>query len=178
MPDPVVRPSNEADLPAITAVYAWHVEHGTGTFELDAPDLAEMTRRRSDVLANGWPWLVAEREGALLGFAYANVFRPRRAYRYCVEDSVYVANDARSQGIGHALLSELIAQCESGGARQILAVIGDSANAASIKLHQRLGFAHAGLMRSAGFKLGAWRDVVLMQRALGTGDSDLPETAP
>ena len=177
MSDPAVRPSSDADLTAMTALYAWHVAHGTGTFELDAPDLAEMTRRRADVLANGWPWLVAELDGRVAGFAYANLFRPRRAYRYCVEDSIYVADTARGRGVGRALLNELVAQCEARGARQILAVIGDSANAASIALHECLGFSHAGLLRSAGFKLGAWRDVVLMQRALGAGDAELPETA-
>lgn len=177
MPHPVVRPSNEADLPVMTDLYAWHVRHGTGTFELDAPDLAEMTRRRTDVLANGWPWLVAELDGCVAGFAYANLFRPRRAYRYCVEDSIYVADGARGLGVGRALLGELVALCEARGARQMLAVIGDSANAASITLHERLDFAHTGVLRSAGFKLGAWRDVVLMQRALGAGDIDLPESA-
>jgi L-amino acid N-acyltransferase YncA len=175
MPELIVRPSTEADLPAMTSLYAWHVRHSTGTFELDAPDQAEMTRRRRDVLANGWPWLAAELDGAVVGYAYANLFRPRRAYRFCVEDSIYIADAARGQGVGRALLTELVAQCEARGARQMLAVIGDSANAASITLHERLGFAHTGVLRAAGLKAGAWRDVVLMQRSLGAGDTDLPE---
>ncbi len=174
MSDPVVRPSTVADLPALTAVYAWHVAHSTGTFELDAPNLAEMSHRRDDVLANGWPWLVAELDGQVAGYTYANTFRPRRAYRYCLEDSIYIADAARGRGLGRLLLSELLAQCEARGARQMLAVIGDSANTASIALHRRLGFDHTGVLTSSGLKAGAWRDVILMQRALGEGDRTLP----
>ena len=169
-----IRPSSAADLDAITAIYAWDVNHGTGTFELDAPDRAEMAQRRDDVLAKGLPWLVAERAGALLGYAYANHFRPRRAYRFCLEDSIYLADAARGQGVGRLLLAELLARCQAAGARQMLAVIGDSANTGSIGVHRTLGFEHTGVLRSAGWKFGRWLDVVLMQKALGLGDSAEP----
>jgi phosphinothricin acetyltransferase len=169
-----IRASTAADLPAITAVYGWNVLHGTGTFELEAPDLAEMTRRRDDVLSKGLPWLVAERGGEVLGYAYANHFRPRRAYRFCLEDSIYLSDAARGQGVGKALLAELMARCEALGARQMLAVIGDSANAGSIGVHRSLGFEHTGLLKSAGWKFERWLDVVLMQRALGSGDAVPP----
>lgn len=169
-----IRPSMADDLPAITAIYAWNVDHGTGTFELEAPDLAEMTRRRDDVLGKGLPWLVAERGGQVLGYAYANHFRPRRAYRFCLEDSIYLADQARGQGIGRPLLAELVARCEAAGARQMLAVIGDSANAGSIGVHRALGFEHTGILRSAGWKFGRWLDVVLMQKPLGLGDTTEP----
>jgi phosphinothricin acetyltransferase len=173
-PATVVRPSTPADLPAIVAIYGWHVEHGTGTFELEVPDLAEMQQRRDNVLANGWPWLVAQVGDEVLGYAYANTFRPRRAYRFCVEDSIYLAPQAAGKGLGRILLAELIAQCEARGARQMLAVIGDSANAASIGVHRALGFEDVGVMKAAGWKMDAWRDVVLMQRALGWGNSQAP----
>jgi L-amino acid N-acyltransferase YncA len=173
-PATVVRPSTPADLPAIVAIYGWHVEHGTGTFELEVPDLAEMQQRRDNVLANGWPWLVAQVGDEVLGYAYANTFRPRRAYRFCVEDSIYLAPQAAGKGLGRILLAELIAQCEARGARQMLAVIGDSANAASIGVHRALGFEDVGVMKAAGWKMDAWRDVVLMQRALGWGNSHAP----
>lgn len=170
----VIRPSTADDLPAITAIYAWNVAHGTGTFELEAPDQAEMSRRRDDVLGKGLPWLVAERDGEVLGYAYANHFRPRRAYRFCLEDSIYLADEARGQGIGRLLLAELVARCEAAGARQMLAVIGDSANAGSIGVHRTLGFEHTGILRSAGWKFGRWLDVVLMQKSLGLGDATEP----
>jgi L-amino acid N-acyltransferase YncA len=169
-----IRASTATDLPAITAIYGWNVLHGTGTFELEAPDLAEMTRRRDDVLSKGLPWLVAERGGEVLGYAYANHFRPRRAYRFCLEDSIYLSDAARGQGVGKALLAELMARCEALGARQMLAVIGDSANAGSIGVHRSLGFEHTGLLKSAGWKFERWLDVVLMQRALGSGDAVPP----
>ena len=169
-----IRPSTPADLAAITAIYGWNVENGTGTFELEVPDLAEMTRRRDDVLAKGLPWLVAERDGAVLGYAYANHFRPRRAYRFCLEDSIYLAEAARGQGVGRTLLAELLARCEAAGARQMLAVIGDSANAGSIGVHRALGFEHVGVMKSAGWKFERWCDVVVMQKALGPGDTNAP----
>lgn len=170
-----IRPSTPADLPAITAIYAWNVLNGTGTFELEAPDEAEMARRRDDVLAKGLPWLVAERDGTVLGYAYANLFRPRRAYRFCLEDSIYLANEARGQGVGRVLLAELLARCEAAGARQMLAVIGDSANAGSIGVHRALGFEHVGVMKSAGWKFDGWRDVVIMQKALGSGATSVPQ---
>ena len=170
-PDLLIRPSTPADLPALTAIYAWNVLNGTGTFETEAPDLTEMTRRRDDVLSKGLPWLVVERAGTVLGYAYANHFRPRKAYRFCLEDSVYLAADAKGQGLGRLLLAELIARCEALGARQMLAVIGDSANLGSVGVHRTLGFEPIGVMKSAGWKFDRWLDVVLMQKALGTGDT-------
>ena len=172
-----IRPSTDADLAAITAIYAWNVAHGTGTFELEAPDEAEMARRRADVLGKGLPWLVAERAGTVLGYAYANHFRPRRAYRFCLEDSIYLADGARGQGVGRVLLAELLARCQAAGARQVLAVIGDSANAGSIGVHRTLGFEHTGVLKSAGWKFGRWLDVVLMQKSLGLGDAADPVDA-
>ncbi len=170
----ILRPSTEADLPAVTAIYADAVLHGTGTFELEVPDADEMARRRADVLAKGLPWLVAEDAGRVLGYAYANHFRPRRAYRFCLEDSIYLAPDARGRGVGRLLLAELVARCEAAGARQMLAVIGDSANAGSIGVHRALGFEHTGVLKATGWKFGRWLDVVLMQRALGTGAANAP----
>jgi phosphinothricin acetyltransferase len=169
-----LRPSTDADLPAITAIYGHNVEHGTGTFETEAPDQTEMARRRADVLAKGLPWLVAEQDGRVLGYAYANQFRPRRAYRFCLEDSIYLHADARGRGVGRLLLAELLARCEAAGARQMLAVIGDAANAGSIGVHRALGFEHTGLLKASGWKFGRWLDVVLMQKALGTGASTDP----
>jgi L-amino acid N-acyltransferase YncA len=169
----LIRPSSVDDVPQIAAIYGWNVLNGTGTFELEAPDRAEMARRREDVLSKGLPWLVAERGGEVLGFAYANHFRPRRAYRFCLEDSIYLAPTATGHGVGRVLLAELLSQCEARGARQMLAVIGDSANAGSIGVHRALGFEQTGLMRSAGWKFDRWLDVVLMQRRLGLGD-DMP----
>jgi L-amino acid N-acyltransferase YncA len=170
----LIRPSTEADLPAITAIYGDAVLTGTGTFELEAPAEAEMARRREDVLSKGLPWLVAEVEGRVLGYAYANHFRPRLAYRFCVEDSIYLDGDARGRGLGTLLLVELMARSEAAGARQMLAVIGDSANAGSIGVHRRLGFQHVGTMKSVGWKFDRWLDVVVMQRPLGVGDQSPP----
>jgi len=166
-----LRPSTEADLPAIQAIYAHAVDHGTGTFETDVPTLEEMGRRRAEVLGRNLPWLVAERGGEVLGYAYANYFRPRLAYRFCVEDSIYLAPAAQGQGVGRLLLAELIGRCEAAGARQMLAVIGDADNAGSIGVHTALGFQQTGVLKSAGWKFGRWLDVVLMQRTLGLGDS-------
>ncbi|CAN5218590.1 GNAT family N-acetyltransferase [soil metagenome] len=172
-----IRPSTPADLPAITAIYGWNVLHGTGTFELDPPLEADMANRREDVLAKGLPWLVAERGGVVLGYAYANHFRARRAYRFTVEDSVYLADDAKEQGLGRLLLAELMARCEAAGARQMLAVIGDSANAGSIGVHKALGFEPIGVMKGVGWKFDEWRDVVMMQKPLGLGLSSAPVDA-
>ena len=171
MPTPhlLIRSSTAADVAAITTIYGWNVLNGTGTFELDAPDQAEMARRRDDVLGKGLPWLVAERDGAVLGYAYANHFRPRRAYRFCLEDSVYLAGDATGGGLGRLLLAELMARCEALGARQMLAVIGDSHNLGSVGVHRALGFESVGVMKSAGWKFDRWLDVVIMQKALGQG---------
>src|SRR5436190_10496222 len=140
----VIRPSSAADVTAIAAIYGWNVLNGTGTFELEAPGEAEMAKRRGDVLDKGLPWLIAERGGEVLGYAYANHFRPRRAYRFCVEDSIYLAPSAQGQGLGRLLLAELMSQCEARGARQMLAVIGDSTNAGSIGVHRVLGFEQTG----------------------------------
>jgi L-amino acid N-acyltransferase YncA len=169
-----LRPSLPADLPAITAIYAHHVLHGTGTFELEAPDEAEMARRHADVTGKGLPWLVAEEGGTVLGYAYANHFRPRRAYRFCLEDSIYLAPAAQGRGVGRLLLAELMARCEALGARQMLAVIGDAANAGSIGVHRALGFEHTGVLKASGWKFGRWLDVILMQKALGPGASSDP----
>ena len=171
----LIRPSTPADLPAITAIYGWNVLNGTGTFELDAPDETEIARRRDDVLSKGLPWLVVQRDGVVLGYGYANHFRPREAYRFCLEDSLYLAPDAKGQGLGRLLLAELMARCEAAGARQMLAVIGDSANLGSIGVHRTLGFEHIGVMKAAGWKFDAWRDVVIMQKALGPGSATDPK---
>jgi len=170
----LIRPSAESDLPAITRIYGHAVLHGTGTFELEAPDVADMARRRDVVLGNGLPWLVAERAGLVLGYAYANHFRPRRAYRFCLEDSIYLDEAARGHGVGRVLLAELLAQCAARGARQMLAVIGDSANAGSVGVHRACGFEDTGVLKAAGWKFGRWLDVVLMQKALGPGSGSEP----
>lgn len=174
--DPVsIREAADSDLPAIQAIYAHHVLHGTGSFELEPPDLDEIARRRADVRRNGLPWLVAESEGRVLGYCYANLFRPRRAYRFFVEDSIYVDPAAVGRGVGHRLLERLLAECEAAGCRQMVAVIGDSANTSSIALHARLGFRFSGLLRASGWKFDRWLDTVFMQRALGGGDSESPQ---
>lgn len=165
----LIRPCVKADLSAVTVIYADSVRHGTGSFELEPPDDAEMHRRWQEQQAKALPWLVAESGGDVLGYAYAGPFRPRPAYRFAVEDSVYVAEAARGRGIARLLLAELIARCEAPGARQMLAVIGDSANAASIAVHAALGFHAIGRLENVGWKFGRWLDVVMMQRALGQG---------
>ena len=173
MPSPelLIRPSVDDDLPAIAALYGWHVANGTGTFETAAPTVDEMARRRADVLARGMPWLVLERAGRVDGYACANWFRPRPGYRFCLEDSIYLAPDAAGRGRGRLLLAELLTRCEAAGARQMLAVIGDSANAASIGVHRSLGFEPAGTLKAAGWKFDRWLDVVMMQRSLGSGSA-------
>ncbi len=173
---PLIRPSTDADLDAITRIYAHHVLHGTGTFETTPPSAAEMATRRADVIAKGLPWLVAENDsGAVVGFAYGNWFKPRPAYRFSVEDSIYMAPEASGKGLGRALLAELMTALERAGVRRVMAVIGDSANAASIGLHRELGFEPAGTIPACGWKLGRWLDIVFMQRSLGPGDSSAPE---
>lgn len=172
-----LRPSIAADLAAIQAIYAEAVLHGTGTFETEVPAIEEISRRRDEVLSRGLPWLVAEAEGQVVGYAYANYFRPRLAYRFCLEDSVYLRPDQQGRGVGKLLLSELISRCEAAGARQMLAVIGDSDNLGSIGVHRSLGFTTTGLLKSSGWKFGRWLDVVLMQRQLGSGDQSSPEAS-
>ncbi len=172
---PNIRPSRDEDLPAITAIYAHHVLHGTGTFETDPPSAADMATRRADVLTRGLPYLVAEEQGEILGFAYANWFKPRPAYRFSAEDSIYVADAARGRGVGRLLLDALCDAAEAAGVRKLLAVIGDSANAGSVGVHRAAGFTEIGVMRSVGWKFGAWRDVVLMEKPLGAADTTAPE---
>jgi phosphinothricin acetyltransferase len=164
-----IRAAARDDLPSITAIYAEEVRHGTATFELEPPDLAEMARRHAALSASGHPYIVAEAEGMVLGYAYAGPYRPRPAYRFAVEDSIYLAPSARGKGVGRALLGALIAASEARGYRQMIAVIGDSANTASIALHAGAGFALTGTFREIGWKFGRWLDTVLMQRALGPG---------
>ena len=163
----VVRNADIADMAAVREIYRQEVEQGLATFEESAPSVAELEARRQAILALGLPYLVADAGGAVLGYCYASSFRPRPAYRATVENSVYVAGDARRGGIAEALLTELIARCAQAGKRQMIAVIGDSANTASITLHRKLGFRMVGTLESAGLKFGHWVDVVFMQRTLG-----------
>jgi len=174
-PNPLIRPCQTVDLAAVTAIYAHHVTHGSGSFELDPPSLSDMSQRHAAIAQLGLPWLVACRGDAVLGFAYAGQFRPRPGFHFLVEDSVYIDPAHTGQGLGVALLAELIRLCEQAGKRQMLAVIGDSANAGSIALHTRFGFRHAGVLQASGWKHGRWLDTVLMQRSLGLGQSCHPE---
>jgi phosphinothricin acetyltransferase len=165
-----IRPAVPADIPAIIRIYAHAVEHGTASFELTPPDEAEMARRMIDLTGKGYPYLAGEIEGALAGYAYAGPYRARPAYRLTVEDSVYIAPDRHRRGIGRALLAALIEATAARSFRQMIAVIGDSPRqAASIGLHEALGFRHVGILQDVGFKHGRWLDSVLMQRALGDG---------
>lgn len=173
----IIRASLDADLPAINAIYGHHVLHGTGTFETDPPTLVEMAARRSDVLAKGLPYLVAQANGQVVGFAYCNWFKPRPAYRFSAENSVYVAHDAHGRGLGRALLAELAAQAERAGVRKLIAVIGDSNNVGSVGVHRAAGFTDVGVLKSCGWKFDRWLDVVLMEKALGYGDTTSPETS-
>jgi L-amino acid N-acyltransferase YncA len=171
----ILRDAQESDMAAIQAIYAHHVTHGLASFEETPPDLEEMRRRRADILARGLPYVVVEIGGEVGGYAYAGPYRARPAYRYAVEDSVYVAPDCAGKGAGRLALGTVIDRCTQAGFRQMVAVIGDSGNEASIALHERLGFRRAGVLTAVGFKLGRWVDSVLMQRALGAGDGSLPE---
>ena len=173
-PELCVRDAHEADMSTVTSIYARHVLQGLASFEEVPPSLDEMKSRRANVLQLGLPYLVAELEGRIVGYSYATTYRARPAYRYTVEDSVYVEDGFNGRGIGTALLAELIARCERGQWRQMLAVIGDSGNAGSIALHRRMRFVPAGTLVAVGFKLGRWVDSVFMQRALGVGDSTKP----
>ena len=171
----IIRDSADRDLPAMTAIYAHAVRHGLASFELEPPDLAEMTRRRAAILVGGFPYLVAEADGRVAGYAYAGAYRSRPAYRFAVENSVYVAPDQHKAGIGRALLGALIERCTLAGFRIMVAVIGDSGNLASIRLHAACGFDHAGVLPGVGWKHGRWVDSVLMTRPLGAGISSAPE---
>ena len=166
-PTPLVRPAAAADIPAITAIYRHHVLTGLASFETEPPDAIEVARRHAAVLELGLPWLVAVINGVVAGYAYAGVYRARPAYRYTVEDSVYVSKNYTGKGVGGALLPALIDGCERAGRRQIIAVIGDSANHASIRLHEKFGFTHIGILPAVGYKFDRWVDSVLMQRAVG-----------
>lgn len=171
-----IRDAGPGDLPAITAIYGHHVLHGTGTFEEEPPSEGEMAARMAKVQGQGCAWLVAEDEGGqVLGYGYFAPFRPRSAYRFTAEDSVYVRDDIRGQGVGKALVAELLARAEAMGIRQMIAVIGDSENVGSIGLHISLGFRQVGVLRAVGMKFGRWVDVVQMQRALGEGERTLPD---
>ena len=171
----IVRASTEADVARCAEIYAHHVLHGTASFEVVPPDLDEMKKRRGAVLDLGLPHIVAERDGRVLGYAYAGNWRPRPAYKYSVEDSVYIDHEAVGQGIGKALLPVLIEQCTALGKRQMVAVIGDSAQTPSIRLHASCGFEMVGTLKNIGFKFGRWLDSVLMQRPLGSGGGVPPE---
>ena len=169
-----IRPATPADVPAITRIYAHAVKHGTASFELEPPDEAEMARRQRMLLDGGYPYIVAAIDDVLAGYAYAGPFRPRPAYRFSVEDSIYVDVSAQRRGVGRVLLEHLIEECERRGFRQMIAVIGDSAQAPSIELHRALGFRMIGTIENVGYKFGRWLDSVNMQRALGAGDTTKP----
>ena len=174
MPSLEIRPTTAADIPAVTGIYDQAVRFGTATFELIPPDLAEMTRRFEALVDGGFPYLVAAVEGRVIGYAYAGAYRPRPAYRFTVENSVYLEPTVHRRGVGLQLLQRLIAECEARGYRQMIAVIGDSANAGSIGVHTRCGFQMIGTHPSVGFKFGRWLDTVMMQLPLGEGGETLP----
>lgn len=172
----IIRNSLPEDIPAITAIYKHHVLHGTGTFEIDPPSCDDMANRRADVIGKGLPYLVATDGSQILGFAYCNWFKPRPAYRFSAEDSIYLAPEALGRGLGRSLLTELMQRAEAAGVRKLIAVIGDSANQGSIGVHQSVGFTHVGVLKSCGWKFDRWLDVVLMDKALGAGDSSAPDS--
>jgi phosphinothricin acetyltransferase len=174
MPDISVRPAELRDLAAITRIYDHAVRHGTASFELEPPDETEMTRRYESLLAGAYPYLVAELGGGVAGYAYAGPYRARPAYHWTVEDSIYIAPQSHRRGIGRLLLDRLIVESEAGGFRQMIAVIGDSANTGSIELHRAAGFRMVGTFDNVGFKFGRWLDSVLMQRPLGQGAQTMP----
>jgi len=174
MNDISIRPATPADIPAITRIYAHAVRHGTASFEYDPPDEAEMARRQRALLEGGYPYLVAGIGGAVAGYAYAGPYRTRPAYRYTVENSIYIAPEAHRRGLGRALLDRLIAECEARNYRLMIAVIGDSAQAPSIELHRAAGFKMVGAFEAVGYKFDRWLDSVLMQRPLGRGSSAQP----
>ena len=171
----LIRPSTDADLPAITAIYRHHVLHGTGTFETTPPTEQEMAGRRADVLAKGLPWLVTEGGGQVLGYAYCQWFKPRPAYRFSAEDSIYLHPEACGKGLGRQLLSTLVEEAEAVGVRKLIAVIGDSANAGSIAVHRTLGYTPVGTIANCGWKFDRWLDIVLMEKVIGAGSSTAPQ---
>lgn len=168
---PTIRASQPNDLPQITAIYQHHVLHGTGTFEVTPPTQEEMALRRADVLAKGLPYLVAVEGDQVMGYAYCNWFKPRPAYRFSAEDSIYLAPLATGRGLGRALLSELMLRAEQAGVRKLIAVIGDSGNTGSIGVHRSVGFTDVGVLKSCGWKFDRWLDVVLMDKAIGMGNT-------
>jgi len=169
-----IRPSRDGDIAAITTIYAHHVQNGTGTFETTPPTPDEMAARRADVLSKGLPYLVVEDAGTVIGFAYCNWFKPRPAYRYSAEDSIYLAPTAHRKGLGRLLLQELMTQAERAGVRKLIAVIGDSANLGSVGVHKACGFQHVGVLANCGWKFDRWLDVVLMDRVIGAGATSAP----
>ena len=169
-----IRPARPDDVPEIQSIYAHHVLHGAGTFEEVPPSVEEVRARFDAVTARGWAWLVATDETGVLGYAYFTQIRERSAYRYTAEDSIYVREDVRGQGVGKALVARVLEEAERAGFRQMIAVIGDSENVGSIGMHASLGFQRVGIMRASGAKFGRWIDTVYMQRALGRGDADPP----
>ena len=175
---PIIRPSREDDVAAIAAIYRYHVLHGLASFEETPPAVEEVARRRAEIVTRGLPYLVAEREGRILGYCYASLFRPRSAYRFTVEDSIYIDAAEVGRGIGRMLLELLLMRCAEFGYRQMVAVVGGRETIPSIRLHESLGFSHAGVLPAVGFKFGRWIDIVLMQRALGPGAATLPDAAP
>ena len=174
MPSVTIRPATPADIPAITRIYEHAVSHGTASFELEAPDEAEMLRRMRALVDDGFPYIAAEVDGLLAGYAYAGPYRPRPAYRFSVEDSIYIDPSAQRRGVGRALLEHLIEACERRGFRQMVAVIGDSAQTPSIELHRAAGFRMVGTVENVGYKFDRWLDSVVMQRALGPGATTQP----
>jgi len=169
-----IRPATSSDIPEIQAIYAHHVLHGAGTFEEIPPSVEEMQGRYQAIVDKRWSFLVAADATGVLGYAYFTQMRDRSAYRYTAEDSIYVREDVRGQGVGKALVQQLLSDATAAGFRQMIAIIGDSENVGSIGVHASLGFLRAGMLRASGFKFGGWVDTVYMQRALGRGDTDIP----
>jgi L-amino acid N-acyltransferase YncA len=174
MSEAIIRAAGDGDIAAITRIYAHAVKNGTATFEIEPPSEAEMARRQQALLANNYPYVVAERSGVVAGYAYASHFHTRPAYRWSIQDSIYVDPQFHGQGLGRLLITRLLADAEARGFRQMIAVIGDSANAASIALHAAADFRLIGTLKSVGFKHGRWLDTVVMQRALGSADASPP----
>ena len=169
-----IRAATDADIPEVQAIYAHHVLHGAGTFEETPPSVEDLTARFHGITGKGWSYLVSTDETGILGYAYYSQYRDRSAYRYTAEDSIYVRDDVRGQGVGKALVARLLQEAEAAGFRQMIAVIGDSENIGSIGVHASLGFQRAGVLRASGLKFGRWIDTVYMQRPLGRGEADIP----